>query len=648
MVALIAFFVALYGGVYSTTCKVNSDYLSSDSTSKVDFHLSCEDRFCNCETPFHQQHQSTAIQVTIPERQRVMLFPWEEESEDPLSGMRMISMADRAPSFVPPTLSPVSTTLLRTSLEAVARDGNSQTLTDDGECDQFQLEPVSKRKKTIRRREDSDVKKNRLISAWMRVVLLDPECSQVGMQLKDKSEDEQRFILQLVLQEKAANTLSTRLSPISALLMWLKQSIFRWPPDEETCYLFLLTHTSMGSAKSRADSFMKSITFFAFTFESKALKLVSISKRLLGWAAKGLAQLGLRKQSMLLLTSEVVYLEFLMDQGAINQLTRMVVGTYLILLYLRARYSDVISIINVSLESTLLVIQVRGTKTSRLYTDRLPVHLVAPRNTLSGSDWIKTFLDWRRDIGVELGQFPLMPSYSNDQWEKHLAELADFNMQLKNSLAICQVTNPFCRTSHSAKGFMLNLASKAGLPKPTRQALGYHKQASDRSVNAYSRDALAEPIEKLSEVINLVLTNKFMPDEIPGSRWPKQIADSVDMEGSSSSTSQDSESSGPSLMADNEASILAVVEAASTATDELTTDDRLFMNHSNSKLHRGKPGFLMKTACGNEVTTSYVQFPALEVGVTDMRNTCDTCFKSKVGRVLKARLSDQSLSNQAA
>ena len=91
-----------------------------------------------------------------------------------------------------------------------------------------------------------------------------------------------------------------------------------------------------------------------------------------------------------------------------------------------------------------------------------------------------------------------------------------------------------------------------------------------------------------------------------------------------------------------------MIDAAGAATDELTSDDRLFLNQTTGKLHRGKPGFLMTTACGLEVTACFVQFPALEIGHSDLADTCGTCFGSKKGRVLKARLSDQSMNNMTA
>ena len=174
-----------------------------------------------------------AVDIAIENQTFTMLFPWEEESDDPLDQFRTFSMVDRSPAPSLPSMLRVSSVLMNNSLKHFIADTLSGPAEEE-DVDYVEMQPVTKKKRTMRRREDADVKKCKLIKAWTRIVLLDANCSQVGLQLFGKSDEEQQFIMDLVLQQKAANTLATRLSPISAYLLWARGKDSGWPPSEES------------------------------------------------------------------------------------------------------------------------------------------------------------------------------------------------------------------------------------------------------------------------------------------------------------------------------------------------------------------------------------------------------------------------------
>eukprot|EP00973_Karenia_brevis_P013786 1871216-Karenia_brevis.AAC.1 len=64
----------------------------------------------------------------------------------------------------------------------------------------------------------------------------------------------------------------------------------------------------------------------------------------------------------------------------------MVVGAMLVLLSLRARYSDLAGCSMFSVTPTTLKATVDGTKTSRRLGDRLPVNLVGPSKMTTEGD----------------------------------------------------------------------------------------------------------------------------------------------------------------------------------------------------------------------------------------------------------------------
>ena len=66
--------------------------------------------------------------------------------------------------------------------------------------------------------------------------------------------------------------------------------------------------------------------------------------------------------------------------------------------------------------------------------------------------------------------------------------------------------------AHSMKSTLLSWVAKFGLDKPTRRMLGYHAEPKDKSVETYSRDAMAAPLRKLDEVLAAVRSGRFLPD----------------------------------------------------------------------------------------------------------------------------------------
>ena len=67
-------------------------------------------------------------------------------------------------------------------------------------------------------------------------------------------------------------------------------------------------------------------------------------------------------------------------------------------------------------------------------------------------------------------------------------------------------------TSRSLKATCLSWVAKAGVSPPLRKLLGYHVDATELSVNTYSRDLLAPPLRELVRVLSLIASGAFSPD----------------------------------------------------------------------------------------------------------------------------------------
>lgn len=75
--------------------------------------------------------------------------------------------------------------------------------------------------------------------------------------------------------------------------------------------------------------------------------------------------------------------------------------------------------------------------------------------------------------------------------------------------------------AHSLKATALSWLAKAMAPEKVRRLLGYHVKPKDRSVVIYSRDALAEGLEILTNVIKEIREGRFKPDAPRNQRWEK-------------------------------------------------------------------------------------------------------------------------------
>lgn len=62
------------------------------------------------------------------------------------------------------------------------------------------------------------------------------------------------------------------------------------------------------------------------------------------------------------------------------------------------------------------------------------------------------------------------------------------------------------------KATLLSWCAKAGLHVDVRMLLGYHAKPKDKSVLEYSRDAVAEPLRQLLNMLSAVRRRKFVPD----------------------------------------------------------------------------------------------------------------------------------------
>ena len=125
-------------------------------------------------------------------------------------------------------------------------------------------------------------------------------------------------------------------------------------------------------------------------------------------------------------------------------------------------------------------------------------------------------MDRRRACGLhaEHLQTILPAPSSSGGWSTAPLSTAEFGIILKGLL----VDGNFPRDAisnigaQSCKATALSWAAKAAVPRDDRRALGYHIKQGDRTMEAYSRDAMAGSLRCLVQVLADIRGGRFAPD----------------------------------------------------------------------------------------------------------------------------------------
>eukprot|EP00973_Karenia_brevis_P036214 4993332-Karenia_brevis.AAC.1 len=144
-----------------------------------------------------------------------------------------------------------------------------------------------------------------------------------------------------------------------------------WPPEEEEVYKYLRDCAGPGSPPSRAPRFMEAIGFIHGVFGFNLQEVLG-SKRLIGFASEQSARLGLRRSSPVIPFWVVRALEFKVVEEEVDNDEMVVIGAMLVMLSLRARFSDLTSCTKFEVLGDRLVATVDKTKTSQRTKSRLP------------------------------------------------------------------------------------------------------------------------------------------------------------------------------------------------------------------------------------------------------------------------------------
>lgn len=357
---------------------------------------------------------------------------------------------------------------------------------------------------------------------------------------------------------KSTQTLHLRAGSWLLYMKWAKdRSCDPYPIDSGTVEEYL--RHAAGVAATRGSRFLEAVAFAQYTFGVDAE--AAFTTRARGIAATGLKKKRELRQSApltkdLIVKWEALVVEAAADPGRIDIVREICRGHFLWLVHTRSRFGDSA---RVKIEPWLDLCEGQGyietyAKAGEYKTGhslkkvgrRFP--MVGWATGVSGVTWASAWLKLRSTAGCDAAEDKTLMQevLASGEFGEGRMTTQDGTLILRALLTASGIGDPESYGTHSAKATLLSWAAKAGLSKTDRKLLGGHTDSKDKSMEEYSRDVLAKPLNALGHLLELIRNGEFSPDATRSGRWlrPQVESEEVDEVGEqeSSDTTEKEES----------------------------------------------------------------------------------------------------------
>lgn len=384
-----------------------------------------------------------------------------------------------------------------------------------------------------------EVKWTRALEMWMFVIMEDAECSAIGRKLRSKHGSDSLKCLRELFGKKASSTVAKRGSALQKFVLWLHQTnpgARALPFAAQLLDDYIEQLQRLGSKPGAFTSFTEAVNFavhvvglpFACGDSQNGLFDGSRVNQLFSPWARGAVALEVqkkteRKQSAVLTTDAVQYLENFLANNDEDPVDRYAAGCLLFAIFSRSRISDLRMVKSWFLDFDCLLSHglgyleccTRSHKTARdVAASGLAMPLIAPALGLGKVSWAVGFVQVAATVGLGFEsreEGPLLPAPDQTGgWMSRSVTTAEAGAWLRQILH--KGGQPcFGITGHSLKSTTLSWASKFGLEKHARLQLGHHA-TGDGTLNTYGRDFLAPALRKYEEMLAAVRNGSFYPD----------------------------------------------------------------------------------------------------------------------------------------
>ena len=386
-----------------------------------------------------------------------------------------------------------------------------------------------------------DMNRNVLLFQWAEILQMVPMASTVGIQMLHEASKPDHCvnafaIVSDVLRSKANNTIKVRAGSMALFCRWFESRFpdkHPFPVREDVVYEYFNELRSSQASASRADTFVSTLNFSAEVFGLQGAADAAASIRVKGAALDMFLNKRPRRRAPEIQPIMIAVLEI---AACVEQdpYLRAIAGFCLMCVFGRMRVSDVNRMVNGSVVGNYFEATLLRTKTARSQekkTTFLP--MVSPAYGLLGVNWCVAFFATRRELDLE--ELPGLATEAYDMNFKLLPSADSLCYTYAHSISTACVNEGLRKllykvfpspdverlTTHSMKTSLLSFGNKFGFHFETSELLGYHLVAHHSALN-YSRDNLAQPMRKLSDMVEHLKSGAFLPMEQRDRMFPEE------------------------------------------------------------------------------------------------------------------------------
>lgn len=389
-------------------------------------------------------------------------------------------------------------------------------------------ERVIRFKNNLTDHEADEAKWNRAIEKLYAVILSSPGVVPDGVRFQEGHMDLNFRQLRTLCGSRSPNTVAKRVNCLAKYCVWHKGFFYRkypFPLDSEDVAEYIWEKHQDGMPYSAMTSFLEAANFAVHVLglplkRPDAPLVAAFTKGILDTAAK---KRPVRKQARPLRVAEVVLLEEILGNDALDIFDRYAAGAFLFAVYARCRWSDLRSIhgceLDVDFSNGKLVgfisFSTFSHKTSsQVARHGLPMPLIAPIWGLRNPPWAMTWKKVAEAVSLDFATFgrgAVLPSPNRDgKWSQRSVTSDEASRWLVELLKPHSVDVEDV-SSHSLKATTLSWLAKAGSDPHHRTILGHHSTGKG-SLEVYSRDMLSAPLRTLEEMLRQIRIGALHPD----------------------------------------------------------------------------------------------------------------------------------------
>ena len=442
------------------------------------------------------------------------------------------------------------------------------------------------------------------------------------------------------LGNKSSNTLHSRAGPMVRYIKFCTdRGISAFPLEEGRVYDFV--KSMCDSAPSFPRSFLLSVSFSSHYLGLLGGAEVCASKRIEGAVKMHYERRAKVRQRPPLTADQVRTLEKIVVSRNRSMYDRVMAGYFLMLLYGRLRFSDGQRITGMRLELVhvdsvpvgFLECSAERTKTSVSLERKVRfLPIAVPVQSLTQPAWLPVWDQLRAEQGLMSsgnsgGNFPVMPSPAvGGGWSQAQLGVTPAGEWLRNLLKNTETIGDIRVATHSCKTTLLAWCAKFGVNHDSRRLLGYHSASSDKSMLVYSRDAMAQPLRLLIEVVGKVANGEFDPDLTRSGLFAREAQGlEAEMDDACSSSCGSEDEDDRDVFAEEEAIEQISKDWQPKVPDP--GDEVVYVRHTTSRcIHKLMDESGVQLACGRAMSARY------EVQADKPRffhPLCGTCFKDQ-------------------